>query len=54
MQLTDSAKDHKVKQDDQLKRNAILRQQLQLLRKQLVEAQSLKLEESANFEERLN
>jgi len=32
----------------------MLRQQLQQLRKQIVEAQSLKLEESSNFEEKLN
>ena len=52
--MTDSAKDHKMKQDDQLRKNAGLRIKMQQLRAQLVEAQRIQLEESANFEERLH
>jgi hypothetical protein len=54
MQMTESAKDHKVKQDDQLRRNTGFRNQLIQLRRQMVEAQRLQLEENANFEERLS
>ena len=40
-QMTESAKDHRLKQDELLRRNANFRNQLLQLRRQLVEAQRL-------------
>ena len=54
IQMSDSARDHKTRQDDLLRKNAQLRDQLMNLRRNLVEAKRIQLEEHAQFEERVH
>ena len=53
-QLTDAARDRKARQDDVLRRHAQNRAQIQQLRKQLAEAQQVKLEEACSFQDRIS
>jgi Mg2+ and Co2+ transporter CorA len=52
--MSDSARDHKTKQDELLRKNAQLRDQLMSLRRNLVEAKRIHLEENAQYEERVH
>ena len=45
--MSDAARDHKLKQDDLLRKNAQMREQLMNLRRSMVEAKRIYFEENA-------
>ena len=53
VQMSDAARDHKVKQDELLRKNAQMRDQLINLRRSMVEAKRIYFEENAQYEEKV-
>ncbi len=52
--MSDSARDHKNRQDELLRRNGHLRDQLMNLRRSMVEAKRIYFEENAQYEEKIH